>query len=548
MDQAELGRSFKQYAQGRNLSVMTKERNDFLAWSEANDLKAMKVRQYTNLRKGDGPDYFTYWIERKTTHCGGFRAASSFGYGVYHAKGTDGYRTAEQRRKHASKAVIQLGDAETYFDKVRGVLLDLKGFKLLEEVKPLDINFARKVAYLYNPDKLLPIFKNEVILAIAKFFGIKDRISTDDYQATAVVLQELVKLWKLDQPSFELTQLLGGFLWKYFGKAFDLEHKNIIFYGAPGTGKTYSVMEGIRQKIALEGSDPNQVVAFAQFHPSYSYEDFIEGLRPVDPGNGMRLVLQAGRFKAFCKQAMDHLREARRNGTNPQNYYFVADEINRAELSRVLGEVLVCLEESKRIDFVPREDNPAELAVTGLAITTQYGHLIGSQDDAVLTDQGKHYFGVPANLYFIGTMNDVDRSIDSFDMALRRRFVWERMDCDYSVIEEALSGEPNLEEYLAICESLNDFIRDDLDMGYAYEIGHAYFLDVGAGKGSKRITAATVKRLFDTKIRPLLAQYLRAEYREKEVEDKLDEAAYRFSLGKKDEDKKAKNARPDTAE
>jgi 5-methylcytosine-specific restriction endonuclease McrBC GTP-binding regulatory subunit McrB len=369
---------------------------------------------------------------------------------------------------------------------------------------------------MYNPEKLLPIFKREVIEAIASFIGIE--VEASNYKATSVILDTLSVKWDLEPYSFELTQKLGDFLWTMFGKSFSLENKNIIFYGAPGTGKTYTVLEGIKQRILIAGDDENEVLDFSQFHPSYSYEDFIEGFKPVNGGNGISLELKSGRFKKLCKKAMVELRDARTNKREPKSYYFVADEINRAELSRVLGEVLVCLEDSKRIDFDKDEK------LTGLYLQSQYGHL-DTEDQAVLTIKNKHYFGIPSNLYFIGTMNDIDRSIDSFDLALRRRFVWKRMDCDYAVIKDKFLYDSQVESYVEICKKLNTLIADEWGLGQSYQIGHAYFLEVG-----KKINKSAMQRLFKSKIKPLLSEYLRAEYAPKEIEQKLKDAENIFSV------------------
>jgi 5-methylcytosine-specific restriction endonuclease McrBC GTP-binding regulatory subunit McrB len=229
-------------------------------------------------------------------------------------------------------------------------------------------------------------------------------------------------------------------------------------------------------------------------------------------GGGISLAVRPGVFKRFCKKAMDALREDRMNGEKePRTFYFVADEINRAELSRVLGEVLVCLEESKRIDF-DKDGNE-----TGLRVTTQYGYMAGDGEDR---------FGVPANLYFVGTMNDIDRSIDSFDMALRRRFAWVRTGCDYEVIRESVNGDKHADAYTDICKRLNLFIRETLMLGQAYEIGHAYFMTI-AGRG---LNDSSVRQLFDTRIEPLLSEYLRAQHSPDQIVGKVKEARAIFSL------------------
>lgn len=496
----------------------------FNEWTRATEVDAMQLEQYTSLlQKGDAQPYFTHLLERKTDKCGKYTTYST-GYGIYRALSAGRDKPAYGTRATQSKerGLLDHAEAAAFFETtIRPVLGKLSRYEDCSELNGLDVNFARKVGYMYQPGKLLPLFKNDVIRAIVAFFNIPaDEDQLSGYKATALIREHLVREWKIEAANdFELSHKLGGFLYLYFGKSFDIGHKNVIYYGAPGTGKTHTVTEAVRQFIALDGDEEHRVKEFAQFHPSYTYEDFIEGLKPVNTANGIALELQSGRFKRFCKRAMDTLRAERAENQKVTSFYFIADEINRAELSRVLGEVLVCLEESKRVDF-------QNGAPTGLLLKTQNAHL-DSDGDAVLTIDGEHYFGVPSNLYFIGTMNDIDRSIDSFDMALRRRFVWQRMDCNYEVVRETFAQDARVDEYVEACMRLNDFICNKLEMGSAYEIGHAYFMGL-----DRRIGEGALRELFSTRIAPLLTEYLRAEYSQKEIEAKLKEASDKFSLSK----------------
>lgn len=524
-------------------SVSNAEKKAFDNWQPGNNIKEMTLEQYTNLLKEE-EGYFTNWMERKTKRCGRFSAAGSTSFGIFREDKPDKtYKASEQISKPDNQTSLNVEKARQVFEeKVKPDVVKLTKFEDLNTVSPLGINYARKIAYMYNPDKLLPIFKNEVIDEIAKILDIKEEVDSSNYKATAVILNKLTEEWKLENSGFEFTQKLGAFMWEMFGNVFSLESKNIIFHGAPGTGKTYTVEKGIKQRILIAGDEENEVFELAQFHPSYSYEDFIEGFKPVKGENGsISLELKAGRFKLFCKRAMENLKEERKKKSQkdqkPKNYYFVADEINRAELSRVLGEVLVCLEESKRIDNFDENGKPT----SGLYLKSQYGHL-DTEDQAVLTIDGEHYFGIPSNLYFIGTMNDIDRSIDSFDLALRRRFVWKMMDCDYGVIKKELSGTNNdltVEQYVDACKALNKLITEAWGLGLGYQIGHAYFLDVcGIRRNSDsghiervgKISDSAVNRLFDSKIKLLLQEYLRAEYSSDEIEKKLIEAKNNFTF------------------
>ena len=142
-------------------------------------------------------------------------------------------------------------------------------------------------------------------------------------------------------------------------------------------------------------------------------------------------------------------------------------------------------------------------------------------------------FGVPKNVFFIGMMNDVDKSIDSFDLALRRRFKWIRKDCDYEVIEEEtrFKGKEefqNIGQYVKACEKLNNYISNDLGLGKSYEFGHSFFMKIGDISKFKKISEKNVEDLFNLYLRPTLKEYLRAVFAESELDSKLDEALNKF--------------------
>jgi len=285
--------------------------------------------------------------------------------------------------------------------------------------------------------------------------------------------------------------------------------KNIIYYGAPGTGKTF----GVKSNIEYIVEDIEKQFVMTQFHPSYTYEDFIEGVKPSGLTEGvMNFELKDGEFKLFCQKAkVDEEKFLKENdfynAIKKYGYFFFVDEINRAELSRVFGELLYSLEYRGKSG----------------KIKTQYSSLRDEYE----------YFYIPENLFFIGTMNDVDRSIDSFDLALRRRFVWLRKDCDYQVIKNNIQDE-NIENYVKACENLNKYIVGLDGLGEKYQIGHSYFLKIKSYIKNK-ITQNCMNELFDYHIEPLLVEYLRVEYDEKGIKQHLNEARKEFKL-KKDND------------
>lgn len=318
--------------------------------------------------------------------------------------------------------------------------------------------------------------------------------------------------YKLYQAAYDFANLCG----KADIKSNDLEgfkellktHKNIIFHGIPGTGKTYTIVNNIKNIIKNE----NQML-ITQFHPSFSYEDFIEGIKPAGIENGqLKLELKNGIFREFCDKAKEEeekfLGELEKGNFNEAlsdyGYFFIADEINRAELSRVFGELLYALEYRGEKG----------------KIKTQYASMRGDED-----------FYVPENVFFLGTMNDLDKSIDSFDLALRRRFIWQEMTCDYDVIKNEIYAK-NIEEYAQACKKLNDKIKD---IGEKYQLGHSYFLKIEFK--DDEIKNNDMKKLFSNRFEALLKEYLRSEYSEKDIQEHLDDLKKLFVIEKPKETK-----------
>ena len=152
---------------------------------------------------------------------------------------------------------------------------------------------------------------------------------------------------------------------------------------------------------------------------------------------------------------------------------------------------------------------------------------------AYTLDGGEVKFGVPENVFFIGMMNDVDKSIDAFDLALRRRFKWIRKDCDYDVIEEETRFKRkedfnNIGQYIKACEKLNNYISVELGLGKSYEFGHSFFMKMSDIAKRKEITRTNMEVLFNLHLRPTLKEYLRAVFAESELDGKLDEALNHF--------------------
>lgn len=304
------------------------------------------------------------------------------------------------------------------------------------------------------------------------------------------------------------------------------KNKQVIFTGAPGTGKTYTV-----RKFVKEHTQDESQYKFVQFHPSYDYSDFVEGLRPVvtkdspDP----TFVRLDGTFKQFCRSIVEKELETFCSGfrdlSAPEKreklkeyydnaikkvtsqeektaYYFLIDEINRADLSKVFGELMFGLEESYR-GIENRFD-------------TQYKNLKTYQVDPdtgiaspMAFDCFADGFFIPHNLHLIGTMNDIDRSVESFDFALRRRFRWIDVKAN-KIMESSLKamGVPNPEDIARKAIKMNNCLSGfSFGLGEAYHIGPAYFKSMSAGEKLKE----DLKEVFSHRIEPLLREYTRGQ-------------------------------------
>ena len=418
---------------------------------------------------------------------------------------------------------------------------------------------------------------------------------------------EICKLFSKTYPELE-SSILGSVLFEYSKDCIDsdnkqgekemseqnnihhplsnilLQSKNLILRGAPGTGKTY-----LAKEIAAELTDGNEdQIGFVQFHPSYDYTDFVEGLRPVSNGDGaIEFKLQDGIFKQFCQKAkeaqktggQDNFEEAwdsylayinnsdekeyltkgsylsvnsRQNlsvnydkGTSgwslsrnyvyelykdpnydEQKYYksegkkvletlkkrfglkdyispteidtdkkfvFIIDEINRGEISKIFGELFFSID-------------PGYRGEKG-SVSTQYANLHESDDK----------FYIPENVYIIGTMNDIDRSVDTFDFAMRRRFRFVEVTAERQLyILDKKLGE-HAEEAKNRLRSLNAAIENVQGLNSHYHIGPSYFLKL-------KDVDFDYELLWSDYLKPLLEDYLRGSYEEAETLDTLKKA------------------------
>ncbi len=486
---------------------------EFLETWPVEALQNMTLAQYS---RAGAKDTFCYWIESKLEELGSIWGGSAFKFGIFHRK------DLSDRTNHLSHSNLyddeyawakKYGDQrDIVFQNIRNIILELVTCAQngnFDKIEAIDFSptMKWKIAFLYQSNeaqKISCIYSKKMLKEIAQQFG-----KNSDRKTTHLELYDfLLKQRKTDEDIFDFSERLWSMKppqnmsvspsisqQSPDASKSQMPSKNQILYGAAGTGKTYHTINKALEIVSPEflddledeypPNDPDPAqrkkikdhfdqlvkqnrIQFVTFHQSFSYEDFVEGigvkLGHEDGTTAGRLdyEVKAGVFKQICEAAQQD---------NSQPYVLIIDEINRGNISRIFGELITLLEDSKR----EGEDE-------ALSVTLPYS---------------KEKFSVPSNLYIIGTMNSSDRSLTGLDIALRRRFSFIEMQPNPEVLKDIKVEGVEIEKLL---EKMNQRIEVLLDRDHC--IGHAYFMPLQQDGSIEKLA-----EIFAQKIIPLLQEY-----------------------------------------
>ena len=482
---------------------------DFQAEFPIAKIRNLTLKEYNNTERKNA---FCYWIETRLRKLGSIQGSTSYKFGIYeyneNPRDDNGYSFDGQ---YAWLSKYGKSSDEAY-EKVHSNIINIIEAAQhgdLDEIEKIDISpmFKWKIAFLYSDFTLMNIFSREGLVYLANKYGLEfadkatlcelyqfllSKKGTEEHilKYSARIWNEWVKSKNKLQGDTQMAQ--EDTLVKKYANLLK-NTKNLILTGAPGTGKTY-----LAKQIAKELGCKDDNIGFVQFHPSYDYTDFVEGLRPKQSDNSDQIGFERKAIVEYMKKNLGLLDYKKTESTQKtkKNFVFIIDEINRGEVAKIFGELFYCVD-------------PGYRGEKG-RISTQYQNL-------VTCGEFQKGFFIPENVYIIGTMNDIDRSVESMDFAFRRRFTWaevkasDTVDMLYPSTTE--NGEPTgleskelADEAKRRMENLNNAISKINGLNEAYHIGASYFLKLKNYDGNQD---ERFECLWEYHIKGILQEYLR---------------------------------------
>ena len=539
--------------------------NEWSVWKKTAKTKEGKtydeVIQEHNIRAEKS---YYYYLSQKNKSVNGTIQPSGIGLKLFIDRDAkDGTIKTEYKYCKGKTEICLENDLKSYSetkDKINAIIndintirntTDINGFLDVENKKNIPDSLRHKlmmvrVLEIYADEKISPkinlLFVDKGIADYYKKYidQNEDKNKVNWVNQNIALAKRIAKIIGLGEDNLGYADMkkMSSLLWDYehadelFNEINDDKCKQIIYTGAPGTGKTYGIrryveylcmLDPIESEKSITGDDIKQH-KFVQFHSTYDYSDFVEGLRPakLNPkADDTTFVRMDGVFKSFCRDVVEY----NKNHNNTKKFYFIIDEINRADLGKVFGELMFGLEESYR-----GEENPVDTQYRNLP-TYYYNKNKNNFEKIEKDDCFKDGFYIPENVYIIGSMNDIDRSVETFDFALRRRFKWVNVGAN-DIMEKTLISMFNSSDLYAIDGSddelfeklldniinLNKVISGETDEEYngsrfrlneAYQIGPAYFKNFEG-------TEESLNNIWVEKVEPILREYVRG-YEKEEI-------------------------------
>ena len=418
--------------------------------------KARAIAQEDSVAPADGKQYWWLVANPKIWSLSDMKVGDEQDYTLYSDTGHP--RRIHQHFLNARKGDVVIGYESTPTKQVVGQLEVSRandgesiGFRKTETLPvPIDYSTLRDMPDLVGMEYM----KNQQ----GSFF----KLTADEYDIIMEVIRGENPVAKKDSlETYDRSKFLDEVYVSYEDyeqlESLLLRKKNLILQGAPGVGKTFAAK---RLAYAIMGEKDDNRVVQVQFHQNYSYEDFVMGYKPNENGG---FELKNGIFYKFCKRAA---------ADSDHKYFFIIDEINRGNLSKIFGELLMLIENDYR-------DKPIQMSYR------------------------EEHFAVPSNVYIIGMMNTADRSLAMIDYALRRRFSFYEMKPGFenTSFSEYVDKQhdPHLNHLVKAIIELNKVIASDDSLGSGFCIGHSYLCELG--------THYNLESIVEYDIIPMLREY-----------------------------------------